>query len=50
MWYVEIIESLTGEVVKRIECSSERNVTLRKLKMVSQLTLIGKNYETRIVF
>lgn len=48
MWYVEIIESLTCEVVERIECSSERNA--EKVEDGVSINLDWENYETRIVF
>ena len=48
MWYVEIIESLTGEVVERIQCCSERNA--EKVEDGVSINLDWDNYETRIVF
>lgn len=47
MWYVEVIESLSGEVVERIECSSERKA--EKVEDGININLDWENYETRVV-
>lgn len=47
MWYVEVIESLTGEVIERIECKSERSA--EKVEDGIQINLDWDNYETRVV-
>lgn len=47
MWYVEIIESLTGEVVDRIACKSERQAD--KVEDGICINLDWENYETRVV-
>lgn len=48
MWYVEVFEIETEEVIKRVECSSER-----KAERVEDGILINLNwedYDTRIIF
>lgn len=46
MWYVNVIESTTGEVVKSIECSSEKKA--EKVCDGVCINLDWDNYETQI--
>lgn len=48
MWYVNVIESTTGDVVKSIECSSEKKA--EKVCDGVCINLDWDNYETQIEF
>ena len=48
MWYVEVVDSYSGEVVERIECSSERKA--ERVEDGISINLNWEDYETRVVF
>jgi len=48
MWYVNIIESSSGDVVKSIECLSEKRA--EKVCDGISINLDWENYETQIEF